>query len=100
MKNALNFKRILCFLLLFALLISVSLVASADSDLLFGYSTQIKDESGDEVQFGNLMWMALIAVFAVLIIAAAINLIRLKKEAKASGKKEKPKLIIKKRFKN
>lgn len=100
MKNALIFKRILCFLLLFVMLISMSLTAFADSDLIFGYSTQIKDESGDEVQFGNLMWIALIAVFALLIIAAIINLIRLKKEAKASGKKEKPKLIIKKRFKN
>ena len=97
------FKKALSLLLLFITVFSLSLVtfaSEAEGDLLFGYSTKVKEQSGDEILWGYILWGGLILAVVILIILAIINLIRLKKEEKASGKPLKPTLVIKKGYKN
>ena len=98
-----NIKKITALFLTLTMVFSLSFYAFADesgTDMLFGYHTETKNTAGDETVWGYILWVCLILVIITLVVLAVMNFIRIKREEKASGKEVKPKLVIKKRFKN
>lgn len=98
-----NFRKIAALFLTLITVFSLSFFAFADesgADMLFGYHTETKNTAGDETVWGYILWVCLLLLIAALVFLAVMNFIRIKREEKASGKKVKPMLVIKKRFKN
>ena len=98
-----KFKKTIAFLLTIIFAFSFSIISFAENvtgETFFGYNTSLKSPESSEASYGVIMWSALGAVIFILVCIAIYNAIRLKKEEKERKAAEKPKLIIKKGYKN
>ncbi|MBE6730847.1 MAG: hypothetical protein E7564_04055 [Ruminococcaceae bacterium] len=98
-----KFKKTIAFLLSVIFMLSFSVMSFADEvtgETFFGYNTSLKSPENSENPYGIIMWGALGAVIFILVFLAVYNTIRLKKEEKERKAAEKPRLIVKKGYKN
>lgn len=96
-------KKAVAFLLTVIFTLSFSVISFAENvtgEAFFGYNTSLKSPENGDNPYGLIMWGALTAVILILSGIAVYNAIRLKKEEKERKAAEKPKLIIKKGYKN
>lgn len=105
-QNLSKLKKAAAFLFALLFIFSINITAMCDETAvsntgskLFGYNTVVTEAESQSGE-GIFMWGLLIAAAAILIICAFINVYKIKKEEKMARSNQKPRLIIKKGYKN